>query len=167
MSDSATLWSEFLSSGSPAAARAADASYEAWQFGYGVEQGDRLLEYVLTGPKRATAGALWAYEAEGESVPAPGDFSVLLDGHGTARCVIRTLSVDIVPFDDVDAQFAWDEGEGDRSLAYWREAHWEYFGREMEELGRVATKDMPVVCERFEVVYPLVLAQQAVNEQER
>lgn len=151
----AQLWSEFLASSSPAAANAEGASYSSWQFGYGVEQGNRLLECVLAGPKRATAGALWAYEAEGEAVPVPGDFSVLLDGHGHARCVIRTVSVDIVAFDEVDASFAYDEGEGDRSLEYWRDVHWTYFARELEELGRVACSDMPVVCERFEVVYPV------------
>ena len=149
----AELWDEFVHSASPLAASAAGASYSAWQFGYGVEQGNRLLECVLTGPKRATAGALWAYEAEGELLPVPGDFSVLLDGHGVARCVIRTVSVDVVAFDEVDASFAYDEGEGDRTLEYWRDVHWKYFVRELETLGRVAEPDMPVVCERFEVVY--------------
>lgn len=153
----AVMWSEFLASGSPAASSAIGASYSAWQFGHGVEQGDRLLECVLAGPKRATAGALWAYEAEAEPVPVPGDFSIVLDGHGDARCVIRTVSVDIVPFDEVDASFAFDEGEGDRTLGYWRDVHWTYFARELEALGTAATHDMPVVCERFEVVYPVGL----------
>lgn len=154
MTDSAKLlWSDYLASGAPGASDAADATYSAWQFGYGVEQGDRLLAYVLDGPKRATTGALWAYEAEGEAVPVPGDFSVLLDGHGVARCVIRTTRVDIVPLDEVDAAYAYDEGEGDRSLEYWRDAHWTYFARELAGLGITASWKMPVVCERFEVVY--------------
>lgn len=151
----AELWAEFIDSASPAAEDAVDATYSAWQFGYGVEQGNRLLDCVLNGPKRATAGALWAYEAEGEAIPVAGDFGVLLDGHGNARCVIRTASVDVVPFDQVDAAFAYDEGEGDRTLEYWRDVHWTYFSRELEELGRAASADMPVVCERFEVVFPL------------
>lgn len=154
LSDSASrVWEAYLASGSSAAASALGATYSAWQFGYGVEQGDRLLACVLEGPKRATAGALWAYEAEGERVPEPGDHSVLLDGHGIARCVIRTTRVDILAFDQVDAAFAYDEGEGDRSLAYWRDVHWEHFVRELTELGLKASEDMPVVCERFEVVY--------------
>ena len=147
------LWNDYLASGEPGAADAAGAMYSAWQFGYGVEQGDRLLAYVLNGPKRATTGALWVYEAEGEAVPVPGDFSVLLDGHGVARCIIRTTQVDIVPLDEVDAEFAYDEGEGDRSLEYWREAHWEFFTSELAGIGLTATWSMPVVCERFEVVY--------------
>lgn len=154
MSESAArLWEAFLATGSPEAQEAVGASYSAWQFGYGPEQGDRLLACVLDGPKRATTGALWAYEAEGEAIPRPGDYSVLLDGSGAARCIIRTARVDVVPFDQVDAEFAYDEGEGDRSLQYWRDVHWTYFVRELSELGLEATPDMPVVCERFEIAY--------------
>lgn len=164
MSESAVqLWDEFIASSAPAAASAGGASYSAWQFGYGVEQGNSLLECVLAGPKRATAGALWAYEAEGETVPVAGDFSVLLDGHGVARCVIRTVSCEVTPFDQVDASFAYDEGEGDRTLVYWRDVHWTHFTRELEALGLTASPDMPVVCERFEVVYPIGLEAPAVD----
>jgi len=40
-------------------------------------------------------------------------------------------------------------------LAEWRDVHWAFFSRRCAELGRVASLDMPVVCERFERVYPL------------
>ncbi len=153
MSDSASrLWDAYVASGLPDAPTA-ETTFSAWQFGYGVDQGDYLAACVLEGPKRATAGALWAYEAEGEAVPVPGDYNVILDGHGVARCVIRTVSVDVLPFNQVGEAFAYDEGEGDRSLEYWRDVHWMYFSRELTELGREATQDMPVVCERFDVVY--------------
>ena len=147
------LWAAYLASGSPDSLPAAGSTYTAWQFGSDAEQGDYLLACVLEGPKRATAGALWWYEAKGEAVPVPGDYSVILDGRGTARCIIRTTDVDVVPFDAVDAAFAYEEGEGDRSLEYWRDVHWTYFVRELNELSREAAPDMPVVCERFEVVY--------------
>ena len=158
MPDSCTsLWNEFLASGVDAAASVKSATYTSWQFGYGVEQGDRLREVVMKGPKRATAGALSAYEQEGEAVPRPVDFSIVTDGSGIARCIIRTTSVDITPFDQVDERFAYDEGEGDRSLEYWRSVHWPYFVRELESFGLEAAPDMSVVCERFEVVYPLAI----------
>ncbi len=150
----AELWAEFLRSGSEAAVAAAGATYSCWQFGYGVEQGDRLLAYVLSGPKRATTGALWTYEHQGTELPRTGDFSVVTDGSGVARCVLRTTSVNVAPFDQVDEAFAFAEGEGDRTLEYWRRTHWDYFVKELAGFGRVAVPDMPVVCERFEVVYP-------------
>jgi uncharacterized protein YhfF len=38
---------------------------------------------------------------------------------------LETVEVARRPFGDVDADFAYEEGEGDRSLSYWREAHTE------------------------------------------
>ena len=86
-------------------------------------------------------------------MPQVGDFSVVTDWEGQARCVIRTTSVDIVPFEEVTPEFAVDEAAGDGSLEYWREAHWAYFTRELRSYGREAQPDMPVACERFEVVF--------------
>lgn len=71
----------------------------------------------------------------------------MLDGRGVPRCVIETSEVTYRRFDEVDADFAFDEGEGDRSLAYWRSAHRTYFGR----LGRFS-EDMMLMCERFRLV---------------
>jgi len=45
------------------------------------------------------------------------------------------------------------EGEGDKSLKYWRRAHISFFSRELEEYNMKFTEDMPVVFEEFEVVY--------------
>ena len=89
-------------------------------------------------------------------LPQVGDLSVITDWTGTARCVIRTSLVEVVAFADVGDEFAAAEGEGDGSLAYWREAHLAAFGRELAGSGRSPGPDMPVVCERFEVVFPVV-----------
>jgi len=148
------LWDEFVASGTTAAAEAEGASYTSWHFGSGGAMADELVELVLAGGKRATAGALWSYENEGEPIPVAGDYSVITDGTGRARCVLRTASVEVVPFDRVSEDFAASEGEGDGSLEYWREGHWKYFTMDLATFGRTPELDMPVVCERFEVVYP-------------
>ena len=146
------LWSAFVEARPDLAGP--ETRYEAWHFCDNQADADELVELVLAGRKRATAGALWSYEAEGEPVPQPGDFSVVTDWSGAARCVIRTVAVETVPFDQVSEEFAAAEGEGDLSLAFWREAHWAAFSREFEGAERSAAPDMPVVCERFEVVFP-------------
>lgn len=114
---------------------------------------DSLLALVLEGTKTATAGALWEYEAEEEPVPEPGQFSIVLDGAGNPRCVIETTEVRVVPMSQVDPQFAYDEGEGDRSLQWWKEAHERFFRRTLDAIGREFTPDMPVVAERFVLRY--------------
>lgn len=128
-------------------------TYTAWHFCYEVEDADALAALVKAGQKRATAGALPVYQQHGEPVPNPGDLSVILDGHGVAQCVIQTTQVEILPFEAVPESFAWREGEGDRSLAYWRTCHERFFRQELEDIGLRMSPDLPVVCECFEVVY--------------
>jgi uncharacterized protein YhfF len=53
----------------------------------------------------------------------------------------------------VSAEFAAAEGEGDGSLAYWRESHSAYFTRECEAAGRVFDESLLIACEKFEVLY--------------
>jgi uncharacterized protein YhfF len=147
------LWEEFLASGSDDASVAASATYASWAFGDSPELADRLLGLVIAGPKRATCGSLDAYRARGDSVPVVGEYSVVCDGRGAARCVLQTTEVRIVAFEEVDAAFAAEEGEGDRSLASWREGHMAYFRRELAGLGLSASPRMPLVCERFRLLY--------------
>jgi uncharacterized protein YhfF len=127
------------------------ATYDAFSFGDSPALADELAALVVHGPKRATAGLLAAYEADHEPVPVAGTYSVVLDGAGNPVCLIRTRAVEIRPVGEVDEAFAWDEGEGDRTLRYWREAHDDFFGRS----GFPYSDASLVVLERFDLIYPL------------
>jgi len=124
----------------------------AWSFGGTPAEADDLLALVLDGTKTATSGALWDYEAEDEPLPERGTMSILLDGEGHPRALIEATDVAVVPFDEVDAEHAFLEGEGDRSLAHWREVH-ERFFNEVASHDRAFSPDMPVVLERFRVLH--------------
>ena len=142
-------WQEFCHrTGAPVEAR-----HDVFRFGDSAEMADRLLDLVLNGPKRATAGLLESFDDD-NPVPETGAYAVIVDGAGTPRCVMRTTDVAIKPLGEVDAAFAWDEGEGDRSLDYWLEAHRAAFTRQLAAENRTLTDDMPVVLERFEVLWP-------------
>lgn len=125
--------------------------YEAWAYG---ADPDTLAELTRTGVKTATASAGVWYEIGEEPMPQAGEYSVVLNSREEAVCVIRTTRVYTVPFDQVGVEQAWREGEGDRSLAYWRKVHEEFFRAELAEAGLEFSPAMPVVCEEFEVVYP-------------
>lgn len=127
--------------------------YTAWYFCDNEQDANALAELVKAGQKRATAGALWSFEHEQEPLPQINDYSVIIDWHGTSQCIIHTTSVDVVPFNEVTAEFAQTEGEGDGSLAYWKEVHWQFFTRELAEFSKKPEETMPVVCEEFEVVF--------------
>lgn len=77
----------------------------------------------------------------------------MLDGSDEPLCVIETVKVEVRPYNEVDARFAYEEGEGDRSLQHWRDAHWRFFTRSLAEIGKEPTPQMPLVCERFQVAY--------------
>ena len=87
------LWAAFLEA-RPGVAGSGD-TYSAWHFCDNQADADELAGLVLAGRKRATAGALWSYEAEDEPLPQVGDFSVLTDWSGLARCVILTVTVEV------------------------------------------------------------------------
>ena len=44
-------------------------------------------------------------------------------------------------------------GEGDLSLAYWREAHKNFFSRVLPKIGKQFSEEMPLICERFRLIY--------------
>ncbi|MHB8129970.1 MAG: ASCH domain-containing protein [Mobilitalea sp.] len=128
-------------------------SYTSWHFCDNEEDANDLAELVLLGTKRATASLYLSYEYEKEDLPKIGKHSIIMDWSNDARCILETIKIDIVPYQEVTESFAATEGEGDKSLDYWRRAHWSYFSREMEAMGSEASEDMLVVCEEFKVVY--------------
>jgi uncharacterized protein YhfF len=115
---------------------------------------DELAELVRRGVKRGTTASVEAMRRELAASPEPGALSIVLRGDGTPVCVIETVETFRTTFDQVDAAFAADEGEGDGSLAYWRQEHEAVFGREAEVLGYAFTPDLEVECERFRLVWP-------------
>ncbi len=144
------FWADFLmNSGRSAATQL----YDMFHFGDREESASSLADLVLRGEKVATTSLLWEYETEGRRLPERGDLSIVTGWTGVPLCVIETSDVEVQAFEAVNEEFAAAEGEGDRSLEFWRVAHWRFFGRRCEELGRERSLRMPVVCERFKVVF--------------
>ncbi len=126
----------------------------AWSFGDNPELADQLLDLVLAGTKTATATSLAELEQAGEPVPGRGDLSIVLDGAGHPRALIRTTDVQVLAFRDVTEEQAAAEGEDDRSLASWRREHSTYFRRVLAGGGAEFSEDLPVAIETFELLYP-------------
>jgi uncharacterized protein YhfF len=95
------------------------ADLESFSFGDSPELADELLELVLIGRKTATR---WA-ASEGDKGVEVGKRWIVKDGQGRPRAVLETVEITRRRFEEVDEGFAFDEGEGDRSLAWWRSAH--------------------------------------------
>ena len=143
------LWRAFQS----AAGLAGDATYlESFHFDVTQRAANELLALVLSGRKRATASARFAYAADGSDMPRVGDYSIVTDWDGDARCVIRTTAVTVVPFDQMTFAVCSREGE-DETLESWQANHRRFFAAEGADMGYAFAEDMPVVFEDFEVVY--------------
>ena len=110
-------------------------------------------ELILCGEKTATCSMKYWYEAGLEPMPEVGTLLVVTDWNGSPTSIIETVEVSECKFSEVTAEFAALEGEGDKSLKWWRKAHWEFFSAECEEQGLTPSNDMVLVLERFKVVY--------------
>jgi uncharacterized protein YhfF len=116
---------------------------EHFAFGDSPQIADDLLGLVLAGVK---TGTCWP-ASEGLKGSAEGARYVVLDSTAQPRAIIESVRLEQRRFDEVDADFAHSEGEGDRSLATWREIHEACFTRQ----GAYAP-DMLLWCERFRLI---------------
>ena len=118
-------------------------------------EADYLAELVLMGQKTATSSAFDLYAVGNEPLPKENELSVILGSKENAICIIETTKVEVIPFKEVSKDHAYKEGEGDKSLAYWRQVHEDFFTDCLGEAGLAFTPDSKVVLEEFRKVYPL------------
>ncbi len=145
-----------------AATGTAAEDYSVTSFGDSAAMADELLALVLAGQKRATASLRRDYDTMGEPLPRVGNYVVVTDGSGTPRCIWRTTEVVVKPLIEGDEAFAWDEGEGDRTLEWWLTAHRAYFANQARRQGFEMHDAIETVFERFEVLWPPEFADRPV-----
>ena len=113
----------------------------------------------MSGPRRPELAVVVArlraaaWQADGDPLRRAGDVEIVIDWSGEPLAVVEVTEVRVLPFNEVDATFARDEGEGDGSLAAWRDGHWRYLSRECARVGRQPEPTMPVVCRRFRLLH--------------
>lgn len=149
--DVENYWQEFLAANPHVPA---ETPYQVWYFGNGAEQARELANLVLDGMKTATASLLETNKLQPDKAPSNGGYSVVTNLEGLPMCIIQTTEIRHLPFREVDAEFAFDEGEDDRSLESWHREHRQYFTREAAELGLKFDEDSTVCCERFRLSFP-------------
>lgn len=145
------MWDKYISiSGKPI-----NTPYESWHFCNNETDANELAKLTLLGIKRATASLYKSFEAENEPIPKIGDLIVITNWDSEAVCIIEVKKVEILPFKDITKKHAQIEGEGDKSLEYWRRGHINFFTEETKELGIEFNEELEVIFETFQVVYPV------------
>lgn len=129
-----------------------DKGYESWSFCDNKLDANELSDLVKSGVKCATTSLFLCYEVENEPIPKVGDLSIVTDWEGMAQSVIEIIKVEVISFNDVTREFAYKEGEGDRSLSHWRRVHIDFFSRVTADLHKEFNQEMLVVCEEFKLV---------------
>ncbi|MGF1448974.1 MAG: ASCH domain-containing protein [Opitutales bacterium] len=144
-------WSAFLRATGRSHAETPDPPVD--DFGDNPDLADYLVGLVLEGKKTASCGLLVEYEQENQPLPKVGDVSLFVNGAREPVCVAEVTEVFVKPFREIDAAFAYDEGEDDRTYASWRREHVKYFTRTLQAIGLVFDEGMLTVCERFKVLH--------------
>ena len=114
---------------------------------------DECAELVKGNIKQATSPSLWWFEKNEEDLPKIGDIAIVTNWNNEPKAIIKTKKVEIVTFKNITAEYAFIEGEGNKSLEYWKKIHWKYYIKEMEKYGEKPNEDMKIVCEYFETIW--------------
>lgn len=150
-----TFWASFLATLSQPE-YANTKFYEAFAIGYDKESADDGASLILKGEKTSTSMLLWDVEVNHQPMYEVGSLHIVKDGSDQPVAVVETTELKVLPFNEVDEQFAYDYGEWDRTLAGWRKACWGFYSQQCQDLDKEASETMPLLCERFKVVFPLL-----------
>jgi uncharacterized protein YhfF len=152
--DIGACWAGYLRS-LPAGAAEPSRYFEASAFGAEGESelADELAELVERGIKTATSSLLRYYQEGNHPIERVGDLCIVLRSTGQPCCVIEMTEIRTIPFGEVDAAFAADYGEGERTLAWWREHLGDYYAGHSADKGWSFGDETPMVCKRFRVVF--------------
>ena len=150
MASTNQYWDSFLAA-NPEIDR--DTRFQVWYFGDSPDMAAELAGLAISGKKTATASLAKMNELEPDKAPVDSGYSVVTDFEGNPLCIVQTSEIRHLPFNMVDAEFAFDEGEGDQTLQDWRDGHWNYFAREAAENGFDFNETSIVCCERFRLLF--------------
>ena len=146
------LWTAFLEENPQIATKQPPLSF---YFCDNQKDADECAELVVKGIKQATATSLWWYEKNNEKLPQIGNQYVVTNWSGYARAIVEVIKVEQTPYNQITADFAEIEGEGDKSLHYWKRVHEAYYKREMEPHGDHFDENMIIVCEYFKTIFSI------------
>ena len=107
------------------------------EFGTPGKSRENLVNFIINGNKRATAGLAADYEKEGEEVEFVGECLSMVDNDGKHVATLQVTRVDTTRFTDVPDEFALAEAEGDLNAADFRASHMQYWTK----VGETITDD--------------------------
>ena len=126
---------------------------ESFYFCDNEKDANDCAKLVVKKIKQATAPSLWSFEINNEKLPRKGDLNIITNWNKVPQAIILTTKIELIKFSEITEKFAQREGEGDKSLAYWKKVHKAYYKREMQGHKEEFSKDMIIVCQYFDTIY--------------
>ena len=108
---------------------------------------DKLIELVLSGKKTATTS-----NYDKNDLPIIDEETIIEFNNGNDACIIKTIDYKIMKFNEMTADLAKLEGEGDLSLEYWRKNHYDFF----KSYNSNFNDETLIVFEIFEVIKKMI-----------
>jgi uncharacterized protein YhfF len=134
--------------------------YEATYFRTPPEVADSLLELMIAGVMRATAGRIHIFgPGREEPVPEAGVYAVLLDSHDQPQLIWQTTGVSVGPLSTVTDAFIRHSGEGSGEREDWLGRIRSNFSHNAKQYGFEMHNDIQTVFETLEVVWPKEVAR--------
>ncbi len=118
------------------------------EFGTPGTSRETLVNFVLNGNKRATAGLASDYANENEEVEYVGECLAMVDNDKQHVATLQTARVEVSRFADVPDEFALAENEGDLDAQDFRASHLHYWSR----VGETVTSDTMITQIYFELL---------------
>ena len=116
-----------------------------WKF---CSDNEKLISLVLSGEKRATTSLYNEYIKNKEPLPKIGEKSIIQHDNNNDACLIEIEKVIITEFKNITDDLAFIEGEGDKSLEYYRNEHYKIF----KKIDSNFNDESKVVFEMFKVI---------------
>jgi uncharacterized protein YhfF len=129
--------------------------YKTRSFGRSAEMANILVPLIASGEKTGTFALAAEYERDPSARPYKGDYFVVTWFDGRPALVYRITEVATVPFSGIGPEHVAVEGPNARQVDVWRKIHWPYWSGILREWGLEPSESMPVVFQRFELLYPV------------
>lgn len=127
--------------------------YEVRWFGIDEKTTKGIFNHIRTDNKHGTFTLPWLLEKTGQPVTKVGTLITLIDYDGAPTLVLRITGNEVVKFGDIDERVTGLDGPPVRDVAVWKPVHRDFWNGELKKHGMAVSDDMPVLVERFELVY--------------
>ncbi len=111
------------------------------EFGSPGKSRENLINFIINGKKRATAGLASDYAKENEDIEFIGECLAMVDNDLRHKATLQVTRVEVTRFADVPDEFALTEAEGDLNAADFRASHMEYWTK----AGETITDDTVII----------------------